>query len=125
MAWHMIYRTATGAPVSLGEIVATPLPAGLTDLVLSDPDAAGLRNGTKVWNSTTHACDDAPPNLTEAQRAALYAKAQPALDSNATFLAIASPSNAQVLLQVQRLTRQVDGLIRLGQDALLVANTDT
>jgi len=45
--------------------------------------------------------------------AALKGRAQTALSNNATFLAIASPTNAQVLTQVQALTRQANGLIRL------------
>lgn len=44
---------------------------------------------------------------------ALTDKAAQALDVNATFLAIASPSNAQTLAQVRSLTRQVNALIRL------------
>lgn len=43
----------------------------------------------------------------------LLDKAGNALQSNATFLAIGSPSNAQVLAQVQALTRQVNALLRL------------
>lgn len=44
---------------------------------------------------------------------ALRAKAVNALAANATFLAIASPTTAQVTTQAKALTRQVDALIRL------------
>lgn len=36
-----------------------------------------------------------------------------ALASNATFLALASPTNAQAVAQVQLLTREVNAIIRL------------
>jgi hypothetical protein len=46
-------------------------------------------------------------------RETLQARAQTALTANATFLALASPSNAQTLAQVQTLTKEANALIRL------------
>lgn len=43
----------------------------------------------------------------------LVAKAQNAQTNNATFLALAAPTNAQTLAQVKALTRQVNALIKL------------
>lgn len=43
----------------------------------------------------------------------LHTKARAALTANATFLALASPTNPQVLAQVQRLTRETSAIIRL------------
>jgi hypothetical protein len=40
-------------------------------------------------------------------------RAQAALTTNATFLAINSPTNAQTLAQVRALTRECSGLIRM------------
>lgn len=48
-----------------------------------------------------------------ANQAALQAKAQTALTNNTTYLAIGSPTNAQVAAQVVALTKQVDALIKL------------
>lgn len=47
-----------------------------------------------------------------ANQETLRQRAQTALTNNQTFLAIASPTQAQAVTQVQALTRQVDGLIR-------------
>ncbi len=43
----------------------------------------------------------------------LRQKAAAALSANAAFLALASPTNAQVVTHVQRLTRETNALIRL------------
>lgn len=59
----------------------------------------------------------------------LHDRARQALTANAAFLAIASPSTAQTLAQVKRLTRENSALIRLllaidGAPDLLVGSTD-
>lgn len=51
----------------------------------------------------------------------LLQRAQQALANNATFLANASPTNAQIATQVKALTRQINGVIRL----LAVNDTST
>jgi hypothetical protein len=49
-----------------------------------------------------------PPNML-----AILEAAESALAANATFLAIGAPTNAQVLAQVQTLTKECNGIIRL------------
>ncbi len=51
---------------------------------------------------------DEPTNAAD-----IRAKAVQALVANATFLALGAPTNAQVLAQTQRLTRETTGVIRL------------
>lgn len=51
--------------------------------------------------------------LTDDNGQAIYEKALTAIGVNNNFLALTSPTNAQVLTQVQRLTRENTGLIRL------------
>ena len=48
----------------------------------------------------------------------LEERAIKALESNKTFLALTSPTNAQVLAQVKALTRQVNGVMRLSLNKL-------
>jgi hypothetical protein len=75
---------------------------------------------TRVWQHTDTAGHPTgttaevyvlPPE--EANRQTLQSRAEQALATNATFLAIASPTNAQTLAQVRALTRETTALIRL------------
>lgn len=45
-------------------------------------------------------------------------KMRQALAINATYLAIANPTNAQIAVQVQRLTRECNALLRTALNAL-------
>lgn len=53
-----------------------------------------------------------------ANLATLQQRATQALTTNATFQAIASPTNAQIAAQVQALTKECNGIIRLLLGAL-------
>lgn len=58
--------------------------------------------------------EPAPPLPAHAaNRETLHRQAAAALESNATYLAITSPTAAQSAAQVKALTRQVQALIRL------------
>ena len=49
MTWYAVCRTATGELVSVGTVLATPLPSGLTALPLViEPDNTAL-----TWNAAT------------------------------------------------------------------------
>lgn len=56
-----------------------------------------------------------PTRITAPQnpREKLDSAIKTALSNNATFLALASPTNAQVLAQTKALTRQMNNVIRL------------
>jgi hypothetical protein len=49
----------------------------------------------------------------ETNGATMRERAETALESNRTFLALASPTQAQTLTEVKALARQMNGLIRL------------
>lgn len=65
-----------------------------------------------------------PSTVTTDNADTLAAQAVAALANNSQFLAIASPSNVQVLAQVQKLTRQINALIRI-QTGQLDTTADT
>lgn len=62
-------------------------------------------------NLVTVTADDSDPNVQNL--GTLQSRAQTALTTNATYLAIGSPSAAQVAAQVRVLTMECNGLIRL------------
>ena len=59
--WHLLYNTATGASVSIGTVIADPLPAGITALPLTDEQGEGLQNGTLKWDEATRTLVPTPP----------------------------------------------------------------
>jgi hypothetical protein len=54
-----------------------------------------------------------PPDPTEVTRATLTEQALAAMVGNRSFVAIASPSNAQNAAQIKALSRQINGVMRL------------
>ncbi len=84
------YRAiADASDVKVGETFAATLPQSLLDSM-----------------AATQAQRDA-------NKATLVGRADTALASNKTYLAIASPTNAQVAAQVKALTQQNNAVIRL------------
>jgi hypothetical protein len=65
--WHLLYNTTTGQSVSIGTVIANPLPAGITALPLSDEQGEGLQNGTLIWDAATRTLIATPPPAVTAE----------------------------------------------------------
>ena len=65
--WHLLYNTATGQSVSIGTVIADPLPAGITALPLSDAEGEGLQNGSLIWDAATRTLIPTPPPAVTAE----------------------------------------------------------
>ena len=61
MSWHLLYNTTTGTSVSIGTVIADPLPAGITALPLTDEQGEGLQNGSLKWDEATRSLVPTPP----------------------------------------------------------------
>jgi hypothetical protein len=59
--WHLLYNTTTGESVSIGTVIADPLPEGITALPLTDEQGEGLRNGLLKWDEQTRTLIPTPP----------------------------------------------------------------
>jgi hypothetical protein len=65
--WHLLYNTATGQSVSIGTVIADPLPAGITALPLTDEQGEGLQNGSLIWDAATRSLIPTPPPVFTAE----------------------------------------------------------
>jgi hypothetical protein len=59
--WHLLYNTTTGESVSIGTVIADPLPAGITALPLTDAEGEGLQNGSLIWDAASRTLIPTPP----------------------------------------------------------------
>jgi len=59
--WHLLYNTTTGESVSIGTVIADPLPEGITALPLTDEQGEGLQNGSLIWDAATRTLIPTPP----------------------------------------------------------------
>jgi hypothetical protein len=65
--WHLLYNTTTGQSVSIGTVIADPLPEGITALPLSDEQGEGLQNGSLIWDAATRTLIATPPPAVTAE----------------------------------------------------------
>lgn len=94
-------------------VVDTPRPADTADT--THERSVELLDGTPtvVWAARAKTPDELAAQTAEANRTTIEQQARTALNGNAAFLAIATPTAAQNAAQIKALTRQVNGLIRL------------
>jgi hypothetical protein len=59
--WHLLYNTTTGESVSIGTVIADPLPEGITALPLTDAEGEGLQNGNLIWDAASRSLIPTPP----------------------------------------------------------------
>jgi hypothetical protein len=67
--WHLLYDTTTGASVSIGTVIADPLPEHLTALSLTDEQGEGLQNGSLIWDAASRTLIPTPPPTQTAEEA--------------------------------------------------------
>lgn len=73
---------------------------------------------TQTWTVRAKTQTELDADTATANATSLREKARTGIAVNDTFLALTSPTNAQTLTQVQRLTRECTALIRLAISAL-------
>jgi hypothetical protein len=59
--WHLLYNSTTGESVSIGTVIADPLPAGITAQPLTDAEGEGLQNGSLQWDAASRSLIATPP----------------------------------------------------------------
>ena len=57
--WHIVYNTATGASVSIGSVLADPMPEHLSVFDMSEAEKDQLFAGELVWNESTRSLSEA------------------------------------------------------------------
>jgi hypothetical protein len=65
--WHLLYNSTTGESVSIGTVIANPLPAGITALPITDAEGEGMQNGTLIWDAASRTLIATPPPAVTAE----------------------------------------------------------
>ncbi len=84
-----------------------------TEIRVTHPQASEAQRAAVQAIINAYVLDPVRTSYPEGVLGTLMAKAQRALDANATFLAIGSPTAAQVRDQTILLTKEVDALIKV------------
>lgn len=100
MTTFAIYETSTGTLVSVGSVVANPLPANLSALELTNTQAVGLRSGLFRWDPPTRSLIAVPPDVRPANEVTLRDKAAAAMAGNDTAIAQAATARTNVTTNV-------------------------
>lgn len=81
----ILYRISDGAAVSMGTVVADPLPEGLAVYTCTQSEIDGLRSGAKRWDPTSRTVVDTPgwvdPAVGEANRVTILDQAAAAMSA--------------------------------------------
>lgn len=86
-------------------------PAGFTAVLI--PNGTSVQRGYTFSAPSTFTFGQLPDQVRTGNRQSIVANAQAALAANATYQAIGAPSVAQNTAQIQSLTKQSNGIIRL------------
>jgi len=108
---------ANGIAVSIGTVVADPLPAGLTAVPLTADEAQGLRDGTLTWDATTRTLVAVPVDPAVVNEQTIEGRTQAHLDAlrlvkqssgtlTAAQLSNAARANAAATLDLLRVVQR-------------------
>lgn len=95
------------------EVVDTPRPADTATTTHDHSVELVAGVPTVTWTERAKTSEEQASQTQQANRTTIEDQARTALTNNRTYLALASPTNAQNLAQIRALTRQNNGLIRL------------
>ena len=107
------------APAGWVEVIETTRPDDTATTTTEETVQLVAGVPTRVWTARAKTQAEIDGATIANNESDLVAKAKSALATNAAFLALSAPTNAQTLAQVKALTREVSALIRLGTRELL------